>query len=362
MKTRWTSAVALFLLPISAVAQYKDAVPGYRYEFPHDHFSHPDFQTEWWYYTGNLKSADGHRFGFELTFFRQGVDRGSPTTSPWDVRDLYVAHLALSDLDGGKFLHAERTNRTGPGIAGVSETDRRVWNGNWQIIWRGDVQVLQAIDESFSLHFMLQSAKSPVIHGQNGVSQKAEAPGRASHYISLTRLNTSGEIELGGRKIQVTGTAWMDHEFFTHQLDADQIGWDWLSIQLQDNTELMLFHIRRRDGSIDDNSAGTFVDARGNTTHLHNNEFTLESTGSMWTSPNTRSVYPLRWKVSIPKLGIALDCSTSLSAQELASSGGLLPVYWEGAMTFDGRKREATIRGVGYLEMTGYGRPVKGLQ
>ena len=361
MKSRWICAAVLLLFTTSAIAQYKAALPGYRYEFPRDHFNHPDFQTEWWYYTGNLKSADGHRFGFELTFFRQGVDRNSNMTRTWDVRDLYFAHLALSDVDGGKFLHAERTNRAGPGIAGVSVSDRRVWNGNWQVAWRGDDQVLQATDERFSLYFTLRSAKRPVIHGENGVSQKAEGSGRASHYISLTRLNTSGEIQLGGRKVQVTATAWMDHEFFTHQLDPDQIGWDWMSIQLQDNTELMLFHIRRHDGSIDGYSAGTFVDARGNTTHLLNNEFTLEPMASAWTSPETHAVYPLRWKVSIPKLGIALECSPSLPAQELTSSAGLLPAYWEGAMAFDGHKRDAPIGGLGYLEMTGYDHPIRGL-
>jgi predicted secreted hydrolase len=357
MRSRWTCAAVLLLFTTSAIAQYRTALPGYRYELPRDHFNHPDFQTEWWYYTGNLKSADGHRFGFELTFFRQGVDRDSKTTSAWDVRDLYLAHLALSDLDGGKFFHAERTNRAGPGIAGINELDRRIWNGNWQITWRGNDQVLQAINERFSLHFTLQSAKTPVIHGENGVSQKAEGPGRASHYISLTRLNTSGEIQLGSRKFQVTGTAWMDHEFFTHQLNPDQIGWDWMSIQLEDNTELMLFHIRRRDGSIDGYSAGTFVDARGNTTHLRKDEFTLEPMASTWTSPNTHAVYPLRWKVSIPNLGITLECSTILPAQELASSPGLVPAYWEGAMALDGYKREAPIGGVGYLEMTGYDHP-----
>src|SRR6266404_4555524 len=304
MKSRRTCAAALlFLFTATAFAQYRAALPGYRYDFPRDHFNHPDFQTEWWYYTGNLTSTEGHRFGFELTFFRQAVDRDSKPTNAWDVRDLYVAHLALSDLDSRKFLHAERTNRAGPGIAGVSELDRRIWNGNWQVTWRGDDQVLQ-----------------------------------------------------------VTGTAWMDHEFFTHQLDTDQVGWDWLSVQLQDNTELMLFHIRRNDGSIDGHSAGTFVDASGNTTHLRKDEFTLEPLGVSWTSPETHAVYPLRWRVSIPKLGLALESSTSLPAQELASPTGLLPAYWEGAIVFDGLKGEAPIRGVGYLEMTGYDHPMRQLR
>jgi predicted secreted hydrolase len=362
MKSRWTSVAAVLLLATTAMAQYRAALPGYRYKFPLDHFNHPDFQTEWWYYTGNVKSVDGHRFGFELTFFRLGVDRDVNATATWEVRDLYLAHLALSDLDGGKFLHAERSNRAGPGIAGVSDAERRVWNGNWQVDWRGDEQVLQAFDERVALQLTLRSAKAPVIHGENGVSQKAEGKGHASHYISLTRLNTEGEIELDGRKFQVSGTAWMDHEFFTHQLEAEQVGWDWVSIQLPDNTELMLFHIRRKDGAIDRYSSGTFVDARGNSTHLRKDEFTLEPAGTTWTSPVTGAAYPLRWRISVPKLDIALESTTSLPSQELASPGGLVPAYWEGAVVFAGRKGGLPISSVGYLEMTGYDHPVGALR
>jgi predicted secreted hydrolase len=361
MKNRWACVAALFFFSTLAMPQYRNALPGYRYRFPQDHFNHPDFQTEWWYYTGNVKSEDGHRFGFELTFFRQGVDRNSKTPSTWEVRDLYLAHLALSDLDGVKFLQAERTNRAGPGIAGVSDTDGRIWNGNWQIAWRSDGQMLQAIDERFALHFTLESAKPPVVHGENGVSQKAEGTGHASHYISLTRLNTKGEIELGGRKFAVTGAAWMDHEFFTNQLEAGQVGWDWMSIQLQDNTELMLFHIRRKDGSIDPYSAGTYVDARGESTHLRRDDFTLEPAGATWMSPATRAVYPVRWKISVPKLGIAFEASTQLPSQELASAAGFVPAYWEGAEVFAGTKGRSLIGGVGYLEMTGYDRPIEAL-
>ncbi len=362
MKSRWACAAALLFFAVATTAQYRDALPGYRYKFPQDHFNHPDFQTEWWYYTGNVKSANGHRFGFELTFFRHGVDRESKTVSTWAVRDLYFAHLALSDLDGDKFLHAERTNRAGPGIAGVSEADGRIWNGNWQVTWRSDEQILQAVDERFALLFTLRSAKPPVIHGENGISQKAEGAGHASHYISLTRLNTQGEIELGSRKFQVIGTAWMDHEFFTHQLEPDQVGWDWMSIQLQNNTELMLFHIRRKDGSIDPFSAGTFVDALGNTTHLRRDEFSLEPVGATWMSPATRAVYPVRWKISVPKLGIALEASTSLPSQELPSPAGFVPAYWEGAVVVSGTKGRSPIGGVGYLEMTGYDHPIEALR
>src|SRR5260370_1220090 len=227
MKRRLACIAAALLLLQPLAAQYRTALPGSRYEFPRDHFNHPDFQTEWWYYTGNLKSADGRRFGFELTFFRQAVSRDPANAATWDVKDLYFAHLALSDLDGGKFFHSERTNRSGPGIASVSESLRRIWNGNWHIQWHGNDQELNAIEQRFQLHLVLQAEKPPVIHGENSVSQKAEGPGRASHYISLTRLATSGVIDLGNRKFDVSGTSWMDHEFFSHQLDSNQTGWAW---------------------------------------------------------------------------------------------------------------------------------------
>jgi predicted secreted hydrolase len=359
MKSRLACIVAVLLLLQPLAAQYRTALPGYRYEFPRDHFNHPDFQTEWWYYTGNLKSAEGHRFGFELTFFRQAVSRDLKKVTAWEVKDLYLAHLALSDLDGRKFYHAERTNRSGPGIAGINESLGRIWNGNWQIQWHGSDQELRAVDESFQLHMALRSEKPPVIHGENGVSQKAEGPGRASHYVSLTRLSTAGIIELGNKKFEVSGTSWMDHEFFTHLLEPSQTGWDWLSLQLEDHTELMLFHIRRKDGSIDPYSAGTYVDANGKTTHLRSADFTLQPTGETWTSPLTGARYPTHWRVTIPKLSIELDAKTPLESQELTSKSRFAPNYWEGAIFLSGQHDRQSLSGVGYLEMTGYDRPVQ---
>jgi predicted secreted hydrolase len=356
-------AAALLLLQPSAQmaqlsgAQYRSAVPGYRYEFPRDHFDHPDFQTEWWYYTGNVKSADGHRFGFELTFFRQAVNRDPARTKPWDVRDLYLAHLALSDIDGSQFYHAERTSRAGPGVAGIGAGDGRIWNGNWQIQWQGVEQKMQAVDARFELRLSLRSEKPPVINGENGVSQKAEGPGRASHYISLTRLVVNGHIVVEGKTFEVSGLAWMDHEFFSHQLESNQVGWDWFSVQLDDKTELMLFRIRRRDGSTDPYSAGTFVDAQGTSTHLRSSDFTLQPLGETWTSSATKAVYPIRWKITVPLLGIELEAKTPLPSQELASEAQMSPSYWEGAVTFAGHKQRQPLLGVGYLEMTGYGRP-----
>ena len=328
-----------------AVELYRAALPGYHYEFPRDHFNHPDFQTEWWYYTGNLRDTQGRRFGFELTFFRQGVDRGKEPAAMWDVRDAWLAHLALSDLDGGKFLHTERLNRSGPGLAGSSLDQARVWNGNWNVQWdlRSNTQQMQAIDPRFSFTLNLRPLKPPVIHGLNGVSQKAEGAGRASHYVSFTRLETRGTIVLEGRTFTVEGLSWMDHEFFTHQLDAAQSGWDWFSLQFDDGTELMLFRLRRKDGTADPYSAGTYIDARGQSTRLGRDMFSV-TPGKLWNR------YPVEWTVRVPSLGIDAELTTPLPQQELESKQSR---YWEGAVEIGG-----TRRGSGYVEMTGYAAAV----
>jgi predicted secreted hydrolase len=359
MKSRLAALAAALLLLAPLPVQYRTAVPGYRFEFPRDYFDHPDFQTEWWYYTGNVKSTSGHRYGFELTFFRHAASRDPAQTSPWDVKDIYLTHLALSDLDGRKFYHSERMNRAGPGIAGASAADLRIWNGNWQIQWEGSEQHLQAIDAKFQLHLTLHPEKPPIIHGENGVSQKSAGEGRASHYISLTHLTANGKLEVNGEQLTVSGVAWMDHEFFTHQLEPQQVGWDWLSLQLDDKTEVMLFHIRRNDGSIDPFSSGTYVDAQGKSTHLRAGDFTLQPLVQNWTSPATHATYPIAWKIAIPKLELKLEAHTSLPEQELTGKTSIAPSYWEGAISLEGRGGKTPVGGVGYLEMTGYDRAVK---
>ncbi|HVM75595.1 MAG TPA: lipocalin-like domain-containing protein [Candidatus Saccharimonadales bacterium] len=354
MKSRAAIWVVVVLLAWPAQGQYKSATPGYRYEFPQDHFNHEEFQTEWWYYTGNLTTGDGHKFGFELTFFRQGVDRSAAEVETWDVRDVYLAHLALSDLDGGKFYHAERINRAGPGIAGVSAADKRIWNGNWSARWHGDQQQLNGMEDRFSFSLELAPQKQPIIHGEDGISQKSAGAGHASHYISLTRLKTEGTITLLGKTHDVSGLAWMDHEFFTEQLAADQSGWDWFSVQLSDNTELMLYRMRKKDGSMDSFSSGTFVNAKGQALHLSSADFAMTPAGESWKSPETGATYPMEWSIAAPKLALHLKAGTNLKAQELASRTRVSPNYWEGAMRFEGTHENAPVHGVGYLEMTGY--------
>jgi len=356
MKTKLVAVLLAFLVALPSIGQYREAVPGFTYEFPRDHFNHPDFRTEWWYYTGNLRAGDGHRFGFELTFFRQAVNRAQATASSWDVRDVYLAHLALSDLDGGHFYHHERVNRAGPGLAGVDEPSTKVWNGNWQVQGLGGEQKLQAVAPEFSLRLVMNSSKPPVIHGKNGISQKAEGAGQASHYISFTRLLTTGTIGLNGREYQVEGTSWMDHEFFTERLDMSQSGWDWVSLQLDDGTDLMLYRFRNKDGSMGPYSAGTYIDTKGKTTYISVVDFALQPMTEAYVSPDTRAIYPIGWRITVPSLRLELQLTTPLKSQELVSAMGARLSYWEGAITAGGTRDNKTAKGVGYLEMTGYAR------
>lgn len=333
----------------ASAQQYELALPGYRFQFPRDCFNHEQYQTEWWYYTGNVRAPDGHRFGFELTFFRQGVSR-TANPDPWYVHDLWMTHLALSDISGQHFYHEEGLNRTGPGVAGVNAG--MVWNGNWEAHIAQQEEDLRGIGKDFTLSLKLVPTKPPVVHGQDGVSRKAAGVGHASHYYSLTRLLTNGSIYVKGKAYTVEGTSWMDHEFFTGSMAADEVGWDWLSVQFDDGSDLMLYRLRHKDGSVDPYSSGSYVDAHGNSRFLSFHDFVMTPEGDHWISPANGAPYPLRWHVSIPTIGLAFDVTTPLRSQEMTGKFG--PSYWEGAIDVDGVKAKSALRGVGYLEMTGY--------
>jgi predicted secreted hydrolase len=265
-----------------------------------------------------------------------------------------MAHLALSDIDGRQFLHTERLNRAGAGLAGADLEQRRVWNGNWRAQWLdSNSQQLDAVAVGFSFKLDLKSQKPPVVHGKNGVSPKAPSPGRASHYISITRLVTTGEVNLAGQHYRVDGLSWMDHEFFTAQLEPEQTGWDWFSLQLTDGSEIMLFHLRRKDSSPDPYSAGTYIDPLGRGRFLSASEFSLQP-GKIWTSPGTGGHYPVEWTIRIPSLGLEAAVATKLVKQEIAGNGAQIPSYWEGAVDAIGVKQGNSLFASGYLEMTGY--------
>ena len=331
-------AIRLLVVALVAVAwgvdfHYREALPGYHYSFPRDHFEHPDFRTEWWYYTGNLRSSDGKRFGFELVFFRQGQRRGQiENRSAWRIDDAYLAHLALTDIDGKRFYPEERLNRAGPGVAGASFEKRRVWNGNWSSQWSGDRQTLEATSEEFRFHLKLEPAKPLVIHGSNGLSQKAEGAGKASHYISFPRLTVTGDLELQGARHAVSGTAWMDHEWFTNQLDAVTSGLglvqrstrrrpraDAVSAPHQDGDDrsVLVGHLRGRP------RRGASFDGAG----------ILARAWARLGERKTKARYPVSWRIRVPSLDLSLQCDAMLDSQELTGGNN----YWEGRSDIRGR-------------------------
>lgn len=342
---------------------FQSATAGYRYNFPRDHGSHPIYRTEWWYYTGHLHSKSGRSFGFELTFFRRGIPPDEIKTLPskWSVKDLYLAHFAVTDITGKRFHFSEKLSREGLGKAGADESRLLVWIDDWRAEASTEPSAshtLVARDETHTLALTLQPTKPLVTHGAAGISRKGKDVGQASHYYSFTRLATSGKLTIDGESFEVTGTSWMDHEFGSAELGTDQVGWDWFSIQFEDDTELMLYRMRRKDGASDLASSGTAVSPDGDARHLEVTDFQIESSGT-WTSAESKATYPAKWQLTIPLLGLILDVTPFLADQELRTSRSTRVSYWEGAVAVTGTKQGRPIKGQGYVELTGYAERLK---
>lgn len=334
---------------------WAQAEAGYRFAFPRDHASHPEYKIEWWYYTGNLRAADGRRFGYQLTFFRLGVVPEQTNPSRWAVRDLFMTHLALTEIDAGRFRFRDRFNRAAVGWAGADTSQYRVWNEDWEAGLAPDgTHRLRAAVPEFGVDLTLDAGKAPAIHGVQGISQKGSQPGNATHYYSMTRMPTRGTVDIDDTRLEVDGLSWMDHEFGTSFLERTQAGWDWFSIQLEDGSELMVFDLRQRDGSIDPHSSGTFIDAAGSTSTIAASEFQLIP-GARWSSPSGGQ-YPTSWILRVPRRGIDLQIQPAVVDQELRVG----VTYWEGAVDVSGRSAGKPVRGRGYLEMTGYAGPALG--
>ena len=342
-------------------ADWQVAEPGWQYEFPRDHHLHEKFKTEWWYYTGNLTNDRGRRFGYELTFFRQGIrpvtERGA-TTSRFVVDDLKFAHFSVTDAAGKKFLYHQKVSRGSFGEAGFDEKDRLAWIDSWNLTMNGDGSfdlAAAAPDAAIQLHLVPQ--KQPVIHGQGGISQKAVGDGHASHYYSITRLATTGRVRAGDGDFAVTGESWFDHEWATNQLAPGQAGWNWISAQFDDQSELMLYQMRLTNGAIDPVSSGTFVRADGNSVPLTSADFQMKPE-TFWQSDKTTARYPIGWRIAVLKEQLAFTLRPVMPNQELA----LDPlIYWEGAFDLEGTRGGKPIHGRGYLELTGYAAPLQEL-
>jgi predicted secreted hydrolase len=335
------------------LALWNKALSSRAFQFPQDHAAHEQFRIEWWYYTGNLVAEDGHRFGFQLTFFRTGTNYEPPNPSRWAVRDLYTAHFAVSDLRNRSHVSFQRNNRRGVGWAGAASERFEVWNGDWKAWMDGERQRLVAQQDDCAVDLVLKPTKPLVLHGDHGLSRKGATPGNASYYYSFTRLATTGTICVNGKEYKIEGSSWMDHEFSSSLLEAEQAGWDWFSIQFDNGQELMLYRMRRDDGTADEFSSGTLVAADGSTRQLTKDDFKLVPV-DFWRSPHTQAEYPVRWCIEVPTLSMKLDVEASFADQEMVTQQTTGLAYWEGCIDVSGNIADAPVHGVGYLEMTGY--------
>lgn len=357
-----------------SVGEWTTASGARDWAFPRDHAAHTDHWMEWWYYTGNLESKSGRKFGFQLTFFRTGVDRQPTSPSAWAVRDLYIAHFAISDVENRQIHSFEKSNRSGVGWAGAdaelaktepngSEGDSfdnseansniRIWNAGWETTITDSHHHLKATAENASIDLNLTATKPLVKHHGDGLSQKGPTPGNASHYYSFTSLATEGVIRVDGAEFRVDGLSWMDHEFSSSFLEKGQIGWDWMAIQLDDDTQVMLYQIRRADGSASPFSSGTIVNADGSQQSLAADDIKM-TPKKHWTSNATDGRYPISWEIRIAAADLKLTVKAAFEDQEMDTSASTGIIYWEGCIDVSGTRNNKDLSGSGYLEMTGY--------
>jgi predicted secreted hydrolase len=330
------------------------------FSLPADHGPHFAYQTEWWYYIGNVTTPGGRRFGFQLTFFRRGLSPGPPPADPGlSTNQVYFAHFAITDVDGRRHAFAERFARGAGGLAGARAGPFTVWLEDWRSEAEGgdgSAVRVTAREGPLSLDLALRARKPLVAHGDRGLSPKGDEAGNASYYVGYTRLAAAGRIGVDGRETSVSGEAWFDHEWSTSALDPDAVGWDWFSLQLSDGRELMCFQIRKRGGGIGAASGGTLVERDGRARRLSAADVAIDVLAH-WSSPETGAVYPIRWRLRVPSVRLDVLVEPWLEAQEMRTSF----IYWEGAVRVSGSAAGEPETGHGYAEMTGYARPMRGL-
>ena len=337
---------------------FAQAIEPWQWEFPSDHGPHPAFQTEWWYYTGNVTTETGRRFGYQFTIFRRALTP-SPriAQSEWYSSQIYMAHFTVSDVTGGGFYQEERFSRDGAGLAGAEVRPRyRVWLEDWSVqasdSSAGQMRIRARADD-FAIELTLTSTKPPALHGDSGLSRKGPEPGNASYYYSLTRLATTGMVAIGDEVFAVSGTSWMDREFGSSALSANAVGWDWFAVHLDDGRDLMVGQIRRQDGSVEPVFGGLLVYPDGKTHYLPSEAFTISPTRT-WQSERSGATYPAGWEITVnlDESTLRLILEPLMAEQEVRGS----VTYWEGAVRASG-----DVSGFGYAELTGYAQPLRGL-
>ena len=332
-------------------------------EFPGDHGPHAGYRTEWWYYTGNLTSEKGNRYGFQFTIFRTqisppGFEKKWPQpSSGWRTQQIFLGHAAITDISGKQHIQDEKTARAALGLSAATQTGliTDIFIDDWSIRITPDSHTLNVATDDFAYEFHLVPEKLPVMHGDAGYSRKGSRPDQASCYYSFTRLKTEGMLSVGGKTESVNGLAWMDHEFSTAALDQGLVGWDWFSLQLSDSTEVMLYLLREENGRIHPVSSGSRVNANGEVHHLAKEDFSVHVL-KVWKSPHSEAIYPSQWRMQIHPLGLDLTISANRPDQEMQTLQSTGIIYWEGSVSLTGFKRGQPLTGQGYAELTGYAR------
>ncbi|MCU0642870.1 MAG: carotenoid 1,2-hydratase [bacterium] len=335
---------------------FERAIEKREFRFPHDHGPHPEFQTEWWYFTGNLETDEARHFGFQFTLFRNAISADSiRRTSIWATSQIYMGHFALTDVANKKFYAFERFSRGAAELAGAQSLSVRIWLEDWSIqaISSTSDEAFPAIrirakENDISIDLNVATAKPVVLHGDNGLSRKGPEVGNASYYYSLTRLAAEGEIQINNDRFKVNGHAWLDREWSTSALGNEQVGWDWFSLQLEDGREIMYYQIRKKNGEPDIFSSGTVVRQDGSSHHLKLSDVSLQVL-NYWKSPSG-ATYPAEWQLQIPQEKLILKITPFIPNQEL----DLSIRYWEGAVKVSGISDDKHVSGSAYVELTGY--------
>jgi len=350
-------------LSASQAQGFTAALTPHAFSFPLDHGPHPDFRHEWWYVTGNLEGPAGERFGFELTFFRFALAppprAPAPQGSAWRAREIYMGHFAITDVAHGRFEFAQKLSRAALDLAGAKAPPLFVWiDDNWSLAagnpgsdtsrgsaapWR-----LRAAHSDYAIELTLLPQTAPVLNGERGLSRKASAPEDASYYYSLPRLEVHGRLERSGEPIPVRGVAWFDHEWGSGGLGANESGWDWFGLDLEDGSALMFYALRERSGGRDPHSAGTWIGSGAEAQALANEAVSIEVLDHWTNAKGTR--YPSLWRVRVPALDLELLVRPVLADQELLTT----PPYWEGAVDARGTRKGVAVGGRGYVELVGY--------
>ncbi|MEE9424166.1 MAG: lipocalin-like domain-containing protein [Methylococcales bacterium] len=326
------------------------------FRFPEDHAAHPGYRIEWWYLTGNLKTKTNKtdndaEYGYQITFFRTTLQaKTTDRKSAWASNHIWMAHLAVSDINQQQHYQQQRLSRESLGLAGFQQQPFKIWLEDWQITAadNGDFPwKITAKDQQFSIDLTVNPLKPAVLQGDEGFSQKSAEAGNASYYYSFSRLNTTGTLTIAGKKQAVEGLSWLDREWSSSTLGKNQVGWDWFSLQLNNGEELMFYRLRNKTGQNNCYSHGKWIKSNSNTIDLTNDDVKLTEL-EYWQSDTGRT-YPISWQLTIPKLSQKLIVKAAIKDQLMRTSIN----YWEGAVTVHAANSQQLI-GKGYLEMTGY--------